>query len=682
MANVNQLRQRMVDTQIARRGIRSDAVLKAMRAVPRDRFVRSDMAEFAYDDAPLPIGEEQTISQPSIVATMIEAAEVTPGNRVLEVGAGSGYAAAVLAHIVAASGGRESGSDAGHVFAVERHATLAQSAQRRLQELGYGNVTVRTGDGTEGWPDQAPFDAILVSAGGPDVPRALMEQLAIGGRLVMPVGARRDQTLVKLVRRGDDDFDREERERVSFVPLIGAQGWTEGDGDAAGGGPGQASVRPGGGATPAVPQMIADAAEPLPDPGDPGFGALFDRWGDRRVVLLGEASHGTSEFHRARAAITRRLVEEHGFTIVAAEADWPDAAAVDRYVRHRDGGRPEEPPFRRFPDWMWRNTEVADFLDWLHARNRGLAPERQAGFYGLDIYNMSGSIAAVLNYLNQIDPEAAATARERYGCLTPWQRDPATYGRAALTGGFRRCEAAVIEQCRALLAKRLDYASGDGDRFLDALQSARLVTSAERYYRIMYYGGAESWNLRDSHMFETLENLLEARGPQVKAVVWAHNSHIGDARQTDMGITRGELNIGQLCRERFGDAAALIGFGTHGGTVAAASDWDGEMEVKAVRPSRDDSYERLCHDTGISRFLLDLRAERNEAVRRALSTPRLERFIGVIYRPETELLSHYSEASLPGQFDAYVWFDRTTAVTPLGPGHARSGVPDTYPFGV
>jgi erythromycin esterase-like protein len=298
------------------------------------------------------------------------------------------------------------------------------------------------------------------------------------------------------------------------------------------------------------------------------------------------------------------------------------------------------------------------------------------------MYNMRASIAAVLEYLGRVDPEAARVARERYGCLTPWQREPSTYGRAVLSSGYRTCEEAVIAQCRDLLENRSAYTEGDSDTFLDAAQNARLVTSAERYYRIMYYGGAESWNLRDTHMFETLGHVLEARGPDAKALVWAHNSHIGDARYTDMGVMREELNIGQLCRERFGDEAALIGFGTHTGTVAAASDWDGEMDVKRIRPSHRDSYERLCHDSGIPRFLLDLRKGQHEALRHRLLEPKLERFIGVIYRPETELLSHYAKASLPQQFDAYVWFDETRAVTPLGPEHQGSGTPDTYPFGL
>jgi erythromycin esterase-like protein len=426
--------------------------------------------------------------------------------------------------------------------------------------------------------------------------------------------------------------------------------------------------------------MIADAAEPLPEFDDRSFGQLFDRFANRRIVLLGEASHGTAEFYRARAAITRRLIEEHGFTIVAVEADWSDAAAIDRYVRHSPARAGAEPAFQRFPTWMWRNTDVDAFISWMRTHNDTVEAEVRAGFYGLDLYNMNGSIAAVLQYLEKIDPAAAAVARERYACLTPWQKEPSTYGRAVLTQGYRRCEQAVIDQCRELLQRRIEYAGQDGGSFLDAAQNARLIASAERYYRIMYYGGAESWNLRDTHMFETLGHLLDAGGAPSKAVVWAHNSHIGDARYTEMGVVREELNIGQLCRERFGDAAALIGFGTHTGTVAAASDWDGDLEIKRVRPSHRDSYERACHDSGVPRFLLDL--SRDQALRRQLLEERLERFIGVIYRPDSELTSHYATASLPQQFDAFVWFDESSAVTPLGPEHAKPGVPDTSPFGM
>jgi erythromycin esterase-like protein len=356
------------------------------------------------------------------------------------------------------------------------------------------------------------------------------------------------------------------------------------------------------------------------------------------------------------------------------EADWPDAAAIDRQVR---GLQPLAgfQPFQRFPTWMWRNRDVQAFVHWLRRHNQK-APE-QCGFYGLDIYNMRGAIAAVLAYLDKVDPAAAAVARERYACLTPWQHEPSSYGRAVLTTGYQACEEDVVRQCCEILEKQLAYA--DGDDFLDAAQNARLVASAERYYRIMYYGGPQSWNLRDRHMFQTLKHLLDWRGAGAKAVVWAHNSHIGDARETDMGQVREELNIGQLCRERFGKDCALIGMGTHGGTVAAASDWDGPMEIKRVKPSRSDSVERLCHDSNVERFLLDF--GRDPLLAERLAEPRLERFIGVIYRPETELQSHYADACLSRQFDAYVWFDETQAVAEIG-AQAHQGMPDTYPFGV
>jgi protein-L-isoaspartate(D-aspartate) O-methyltransferase len=647
-----QARNRMVEAQIARRGVRDPAVLAAMRSVPREAFISPGFEEFAYEDSALPIAEGQTISQPYIVAAMVAAAELEEADKVLEVGAGSGYAAAVISRVAA------------KVFAIERHAALAQAARERMRVLGYGNVDLKTGDGSAGWPEQAPFDAIIVSAGGPKIPQALKSQLAIGGRLVIPVGPVDEQRLVRLTRIDDASFEQDDLGAVRFVKLIGTGGWAE---------PAAIPVLEGRAIT--LAQQIARAAEPLPSFDDPNFGRLFDRFGAKRVVLLGEASHGTSEFYRARAAITRRLITEHGFTIVAVEADWPDAAAVDRRVRGLGAQTDAHAPFQRFPAWMWKNRDVEAFVHWLGRHNQKAS--EQCGFYGLDIYNMRGAIAAVLAYLDKVDPKAAVVARQRYACLTPWQHEPSEYGRAVLTAGYRECEDDVVRQCREMLEKQISYA-GDDD-FLDASQNARLVASAERYYRVMYYGGAASWNLRDSHMFDTLSRLLEWRGAGAKAVVWAHNSHIGDARQTEMGQVRQELNIGQLCREHFAQDCALIGMGTHCGTVAAASDWDGEMEIKRVRQSRGDSIERLCHDSEVPRFLLDFARDRQLAER--LAEPRLERFIGVIYRPETELQSHYADSSLSRQFDAYLWFDETRAVEETSTGK-HAGVPDTYPFGM
>ena len=655
MADFAAAREKMVARQIAGRGISDLSLLDAMRKVPRELFVPPDLAEFAYDDSPLPIESDQTISQPYIVALMIDAAGVKPGDRVLEIGAGSGYAAAVMGQV------------AGEVLAIERHHELAVLAGERLAKLGYSNVDILEGDGSEGLPEEAPFDAIIAAASGSHVPEALVEQLAIGGRLVMPVGEPHSvQSLVRVFRVSEEEYEQEDLGAVRFVPLIGAHGWREAAGE--------------GGAPPSLPRMVRDAAEPLPDIGDPAFGALFDRYAGARVVLLGEASHGTSEFYRARAAITQRLIEHHGFSIVAVEADWPDAAAIDRYVRHRPRRDGEEAAFQRFPTWMWRNTDVDAFIRWLRRHNEGCAPDRMAGFYGLDLYNLGGSMRAVIDYLDGVDPEAAAVARERYGCLMPYARNPQGYGRMAITEGYARCEQPVVEMLREMHRKRLDYMAEDGDEWLDAAANARLVKNAEEYYRIMYHGAAESWNLRDTHMFETLCQILDAKGPNAKAVVWAHNSHIGDASHTEMGQVREELNIGQLCRERFGKEAALIGFGTHKGTVAAATDWDGPMEVKKVKPSLPGSYERLSHEAELESFLLDLRGA-EEDLRGLLEEPRLERFIGVIYRPETERWSHYSQAILPGQFDAWVWFDETEAVTPLS-GAVEAGEDETYPFGL
>jgi erythromycin esterase-like protein len=330
---------------------------------------------------------------------------------------------------------------------------------------------------------------------------------------------------------------------------------------------------------------------------------------------------------------------------------------------------------------MWRNREVDSFVRWLRRHNEGRGLPEMTGFHGLDLYNLSGSIRAVIDFLDEADPDAAKLARERYGCLQPWSRDPAAYGRMALSEGYGRCEVGAVQMLTELMQRRMDCLGEECEEWLDAAANARLIRNAEQYYRVMYHGAAESWNLRDTHMFETLCQLLEARGPGSKAIVWAHNSHIGNAAHTEMGQAREELNIGQLAKERFGDRARLIGFGTHSGTVAAADNWDEPMEVMSVRPSLAGSYERLCHDSGVERFLLDLRPGVNDVAVEALTQARLERFIGVIYRPQTERWSHYAEAVLPRQFDAWVWFDQTTAVTPL-PGEQLPGEDDTYPFGL
>lgn len=657
-------RRAMVDNQLRRRGLADQRVLDALGSVPRELFVPDELVEFAYDDTPLPIAAGQTISQPYIVALMASALQLEPGDRVLEVGTGSGYAAAVLARL------------AGQVFTIERHAELVQAAARALHRLGFDNVRIRHGDGTDGWPEEAPFDAIVVAAGSPsDIPPPLLEQLAVGGRMVIPAGDEILQRLWRLTRTADGDYPREDLGPVRFVPLIGHAGWLDS------GPPPTPATR----AKPMpLPARIAEACEPFADLHEANLDALMERIGDAHLVLLGEASHGTAEFYDLRARITRRLIEEKGFTAVAVEADWPDAAAIDDYVR--DVERPAGPtgPFTRFPTWMWANRSVLAFVRWLRRHNERIHPvERRVGFYGLDLYSMYASIESVLGYLEDVDPEAARIARERYGCLMPWSKDPASYGRVALNDRYRACEEQVVAMLRDLEQRQDEYATSDGLRYFDAAQNARLVQNAERYYRAMYYGSQPSWNLRDQHMFDTLEAVLafrsdSAAGP-AKAVLWAHNSHLGDARATEMGA-QGEHNVGQLVRERYGDAAYLIGFGTDHGSVAATSHWGSPMQVKEVRPALEGSYERLCHDSGVGAFFLPLR-DAPEELREALVMPRLERAIGVIYRPESERQSHYFQAVLPEQFDEYVWFDESRAVDALAVVPAERGA-DTFPFGL
>ena len=668
----------MVARHLEARGIADPHVLTAMGKVPREAFVSGPLTEFAYEDSALPIEAGQTISQPYIVARMIELAELRPGDNVLEVGAGSGYAAAVMGRI------------ASKVYAIERHEELATQARARDETLGYDNVEIICADGTKGWPSQAPFDAIIVSAGGPKVPEALKQQLAVGGRLVIPVGRDVHQTLLLVRRTAEETFEQEDHGGVTFVPLIGEEGWggpekakaeTQIDAETSGFAnglliPSQRAKT----ARTSLSHLIADAAEPFGDLDE--LAALAERFAHKRVVLLGEATHGTAEFYDARGRITEMLVKRHGFTIVAVEADWPDASVYDAFLRGLP--RPEVPkaPFSRFPTWMWWNAQVGDFLNRLKAINESVKdPDRRAGFYGLDVYSLATSIETVLGYLDRVDPEAARIARQRYGCLTPFRAEPARYGHMALSRGFAVCEKPVTDALVDLLKNRLGYLAKDGDAFFNAEQNARIVAAAEQYYRIMYYGDAQSWNLRDQHMFDTLERVLAHRGPDSKAVVWAHNSHIGDAKFTEMGQVRGEHNIGQLARAHFGENCALIGFGTDRGTVAAASNWDELMEIKRVRPARDDSYEGRSRDAGIDAFFLETGPGQKTSVREALAEPLLERAIGVIYRPETELLSHYFQAELSLQFDAWIWFTETEAVAARAEAHPH-GPDETYPFGL
>jgi erythromycin esterase-like protein len=414
--------------------------------------------------------------------------------------------------------------------------------------------------------------------------------------------------------------------------------------------------------------------------------------GDASIVLLGEATHGTHDFYATRAALTRRLIEERGFSAVAIEGDWPDAWRVNRYVQ---GAETEPDPnavlggFARFPTWMWRNTAVAEFVAWLQEHNASeTTPERRAGFYGLDLYSLHASMRAVIDYLETRDPAAARAARTSYACFDQYGEDTENYAWASSPLGGDTCEQAVTRELIALRERRASLLGHDGavaaDEFFYAEQNARLAQNAERYYRTMLEGRVQSWNIRDLHMADTLDALLvhlQAQGRAPKVVVWAHNSHVGDARATELG-QQGEYTLGELVRERHRGEARLIGFTTYTGTVVAASDWGGAAEIKRVLPALPRSFEALLHETGVPRFFLPLTGEGE--TRTILSERRLERAIGVIYRPEQERWSHYFDANLAGQFDGIFHFDETRAVEPLERESEwdATEAPETFPSGV
>jgi erythromycin esterase-like protein len=436
-------------------------------------------------------------------------------------------------------------------------------------------------------------------------------------------------------------------------------------------------------------QGLREAVIPLSGaPSD--YDPLLSLIGEAKYVLLGEATHGTHEFYQARADITKRLVRERGFNVIAWEADWPDALRINRYIQ----GRGQDATaldalgdFKRFPSWMWRNADILDLVGWLRSFNEAQSRRPKAGVYGLDLYSLHSSIHAVIDYLAERDPELAEQARRRYSCFEEFGEDPQIYGMTTGLDRSHSCEDEVVQQLLELQRRTNDLLSRDGriasDELFFAEQNALVARDAEQYYRAMYRGRPNTWNLRDQHMVQTLDGLmghLQNQGEHPKAIVWAHNSHLGDARATSMN-GRGEWNVGQLVRERHGQEAVLVGFSTFCGTVTAASDWGAPAERKRVRPGLRGSYEHLFHRVNAANFQLDLRSTR---VARHIPREMLERAIGVLYLPETERSSHYFLAQLARQFDAIIHFEETRAVEPLERTSAweKGEFPDTYPWAV
>jgi erythromycin esterase-like protein len=427
-------------------------------------------------------------------------------------------------------------------------------------------------------------------------------------------------------------------------------------------------------------EAVGTHALPLSDDAD--LDPLLERIGSARIVLLGEASHGTSEFYTWRHAITQRLMEEKGFSFVAVEGDWPDCYTVNRYVKgsreHGETARDVLHAFERWPTWMWANEEVVALAEWMRSHNERVAPERRVGFYGLDVYSLYDSMEAVVRYLERVDPEAAERARRAYGCFDPYEGDVQDYAMATLLVPTS-CEEEAVRMLVELRARERQYREEDPEAFFDAEQNALVARNAERYYRAMIRGGAASWNVRDQHMTETLERLLDHHGPGARAIVWEHNTHVGDARATDMARA-GMVNVGQLCRERWGDEVVVVGFASYEGSVIAGRQWGAPMERMPVPAARPGSWEALLHQAGEGDRLLLL--DRLDSVPEALE-PRGHRAIGVVYHPEREALGNYVPSILPYRYDALLYMDDSRAVRPLHmPEHELREPPETFPSGM
>jgi erythromycin esterase len=432
----------------------------------------------------------------------------------------------------------------------------------------------------------------------------------------------------------------------------------------------------------ALTDSIRAAAKPLRTPDD--LDPLLERIGDARFVLLGEATHGTSEFYRWRSAITRRLVEERGFSFVAVEGDWPDCYRVNRFVKRlrESAGSAEQVlhAFARWPTWMWANREVVELVEFLHEHNSRHSWDRQVGFYGLDVYSLWESMAAVVDYLDRIDPAAARAARSAYGCFDRFHGDAVEYARStALTPAS--CEPDVVRMLATLRTNAPGYLADGRDDYFAAEQNALVAIDAERYYRAMIRNDAQSWNVRDYHMMDTLDRLMAHHGPSAKAIVWEHNTHVGDARFTDMARD-GMVNVGQLARQSRGDeGVVLVGFSTHHGTVIAANEWGAPMERMRVPPAREDSFEDLAHRCGAGdAFMLF-----GEDLARIpeFGEPLGHRAIGVVYRPGGERWGNYVPTIIPQRYDVMLYIDDTNAVDPLHmPVAATRDEPETYPSGM
>ncbi|GAA4946353.1 protein-L-isoaspartate(D-aspartate) O-methyltransferase [Algibacter agarivorans] len=637
-----------IEEQLKDKGISNTLLLKAFQDVPEAFFLSETLHPYFYEDVRIEKSIEKTEPRVIVVARMLEQLEIKKEENILIIGVDSVYILAVLSKIYK------------DVYAVETTKTYSNWALEVLKNIDITNVHIKTGKLENGWKEKAPFNAILSASEFKEIPDTIKSQLKIGARLLAPVGPDWSHVMLETMKRiSETEYvtkalrDNYFIPKPKLLPVISTETYPERE----------------------IIDEIGISSIPFKTIKKFPIDGLLERIGDAKVVLLGEASHGTSEFYTTRQEITKALIEKKGFNLVCAEADWSDAEQINNYVRHQYKGQ-DWMPFARFPEWMWKNKEVLDFVEWLKKYNS--KHDNSIGFYGLDLYGLENSIDLVINYLQDIDPDLAVLAKLRYSCIMPYMSNPSVYGKLVKTEKLKSCEKEVLKMLFDLLKnkKRLNHSQA----YFYAYQNATVVVDAERYYKSMYYGSAESWNLRDFHMFYTLKSLLSYYGNNSKAVVWAHNSHIGNALATQM-YARGEINIGHLCKEHFGSQSYQIGFGTHTGTVAAAKNWGEKMNVMTVNDSVSDSYENLCHRTNVPNFTLPLGADYSEKkLREFLSTPRLERAIGVVYKPETERMSHYFKAVLASQFDEYIWFNKTKAITPIPQKTEATKRQDMHPF--
>jgi protein-L-isoaspartate(D-aspartate) O-methyltransferase len=639
-----------IKEQLEDKGITSSLLLKAFQDIPEAFLLSETLHPYFYEDVRIEKAFEKTEPRVIVVARMLEQLKVKEEEKILITGVDSIYILVVLSKIYKA------------VYTIESNETYANWALDVLKTIDITNVHIKVGKSDMGWAEKGPFDAILIASELQTVPKTIKEQLKIGAKLLVPIGPDWAHVMLQIIKRVDKEAYTSRALRDSYfipnpkiLPDIGTETYPDTE----------------------IIDEIGISSLPFKTLKTFPMDDLLERIGDAKVVLLGEASHGTSEFYLARQEITKALIEKKGFNFVCAEADWSDAEQINNYVKN-DYKSQDWMPFARFPQWMWKNQEVLDFVEWLKKHNA--KHNNTIGFYGLDLYGLENSIDLVIKYLEDMDADLADLAKSRYACITPYMTQPSVYGKLIQNNKLVSCEKDILNMLFDLLKNKNKL--NHSQAYFYAYQNATVVVDAERYYKAMYYGSAESWNLRDFHMFYTLKSLLSYFGKASKAVVWAHNTHIGNALATEM-YARGEINIGHLCKEHFGTNSYHIGFGTRTGTVAAARNWGEKMEVRSVIESVENSYEHLCHKTNVKNFTLPLRKEHSHKdLREMLSTPRLQRAIGVVYRPETELMSHYFKTVLPSQFDEYIWFNKTKAIKPISTKMATTKLMDLHPFGL